>query len=70
MRHGPVGKGRPYLDANSQRIKSISNIRLSPELSSVNDAAFQCIKLYIHQRMQLRERREVRRNVRHTTKDW
>ena len=38
----------PYLDANSQRIKSISNISRSPELGSVNDAAFQHIKLYIN----------------------
>ena len=54
---GQGGKGCPYLDANSQRIKSICNICLSPELSSVNDVAFQRIKLYINQRMQLSEKR-------------
>jgi hypothetical protein len=50
------------LNANRQRIQSISNISSSPKISPVNDAAFQRIKLYQRQTQQLSERRAAPKN--------
>ena len=52
----------PCLNANGQRIQSISNISSSPEISPVNDAAFQRVKLYQRQTQQLSERRAAPKN--------
>jgi hypothetical protein len=68
----PGKKGRPYLDADSQRIESISYICSSPELRPVNGAALQHVKLLPTQRKQsqLSERRACTENIRRTTNDW